>query len=266
MAEGEPPVERSVKWALRNRITVLAITIVLLLFSGFGLYKVGTEFLPATDEGSFSVAVKLPNGSSTAATNEVVRKIEAELKEHDDVEVDVSLVGGTQESLAQGSSNANRAEVYVKLIPLDGRDRSVFEFVDEVQPIVLKEVGEDAKISFNMQTASGSSPNTLSFALNDINEKRLGEAVTKLNDELSNIDAVTEVTNTLADTVEEIQMPVDREKAIDKGLVPYQLAQTVNNITRGALATQIISEDNEVFSVLVEYDEKYRDSIDNYGN
>ncbi len=44
--------------------------------------------------------------------------------------------------------------------------------------------------------------------------------------------------------------------------MPYQLAQTVNNITRGAFATQIISEDNEVFSVLVKYDEKYRDSID----
>jgi hydrophobic/amphiphilic exporter-1 (mainly G- bacteria), HAE1 family len=254
--------ERSVKWSLRNRMTVLAITTVLLLVSGFGLFKVGTEFLPATDEGSFSIGVKLPNGSSTKATNEVVQKIETELKKQDDVEVYVSLVGGTQESLAQGSSNSNRAEVYVKLIPLGERNRSVFEFVDEVQPIVLKTVGDDAVVSFNMQTASGSTPNTLSFALNDTNEKRLDKAVAQLNDELTNIDAVTEVTNTLADTVEEIQITVDREKASNKGLVPYQLAQSVNNITRGAFATQIISEENEVFSVLVQYDEKYRDSID----
>ena len=35
-----------------------------LVLSGFGLYKVGTEFLPATDEGFVSVSVKLPNGSS----------------------------------------------------------------------------------------------------------------------------------------------------------------------------------------------------------
>ena len=254
--------ERSVKWALSNRMKVLGITVVLLVISGYGLFKVGTEFLPATDEGSFSVAVKLPNGASTNATNEVVKKIESTLKEQDDVDVYVSLVGGTQESLAQGSSNANRAEVYVKLVQLSERDRSVFEFVDEVQPVVIEAVGEDANISFNMQTASGSSPNTISFSLNDTNEKRLDEVVTTLNDELSNIEAVTEVTNTLAETVEEIQITVDREKATDKGLVPYQLAQTVNNITRGAFATQIISEENEVFSVLVEYDEKYRDSID----
>ena len=131
--------ERSVKWALSNRIIVLVITIVMLLFSGFGLFKVGTEFLPATDEGFVSVSVKLPNGSSTTATDNVVKKIEAELKKQDDVEVYVSLVGGTQQSLAQGSSNANRAEMYVKLIPLEERERSVFEFVDEVQPEVLKD-------------------------------------------------------------------------------------------------------------------------------
>ncbi|MBO1913089.1 efflux RND transporter permease subunit, partial [Microvirga sp. 3-52] len=139
-----------------------------------------------------------PNGSSTTATNDVVKKIETELKKQDDVEVYVSLVGGTQESLAQGSSNANHAEVYVKMVPLGERDRSVFEFVDEVQPIVSKAVGKDAIVSFNMQTASGSSPNTLSFALNDTNEKRLDKAVTQLNKELKKIDAVTEVTNTLA--------------------------------------------------------------------
>ena len=44
--------------------------------------------------------------------------------------------------------------------------------------------------------------------------------------------------------------------------MPYQIAQTVNNITRGAFAAQIIGEENEVLSVYVQYDEKYRNSID----
>ncbi len=45
-------------------LVVLAVTVVLLVVSGFGLVKVGTEFLPATDEGFVSISVKLPNGSS----------------------------------------------------------------------------------------------------------------------------------------------------------------------------------------------------------
>lgn len=253
---------RSVQWALKHRILVLLLTTVMLGLSAVGLMKVGTEFLPSTDEGFVSISVKLPNGSSKTATNEIVERIESELKKQEDVDVYVSLVGGTQESLAQDSSKANVAELYVKLVPLADRDRSVFEFVDEVQPKVLALVGEEAQIGFVLQAASGSSPNTLTFSLSDTNEQRLDEAVTELNRELSQLDAVMEVTNNLQNTVEEIRIDVDRELASEKGLVPYQIAQTVNNVTRGSFATQIIGERDEVYAVYVQYDEKYRNSID----
>ncbi|MCZ2257188.1 efflux RND transporter permease subunit [Sporosarcina sp. G11-34] len=252
--------ERSVRWALRNRIAVLLITAVLIVISGFGLSKVGTEFLPATDEGFVSIGIELPNGSSPKSTDEVVKRIEGELKEHDDVEVYVSLIGGTQQSLSQGSSEANRAELSVKLVPLADRTRSVFEFVDDVQPKVLKLVGEDAVISFDMQNASGSTPNTLTFSLNDTNEKRLNEAVTDLNKELEGLSTVQEVSNSLGNTVEEIRIEVNREKAAEYGLAPYQIAQTVTDITRGEFATQIIGENEEVLGVMVQYAKQYRDS------
>jgi hydrophobe/amphiphile efflux-1 (HAE1) family protein len=258
--------ERSVKWSLKYRFIVLAFTLVALVLSSFALYKVGTEFLPSTDEGFVTISVKLPNGSSMTATDEVVKKIESQLKKESDVEVYVSLVGGTQENIAQGSSRANVAEISVKLFPLANRERSIFKFVDDVQPKVLKTVGDDAKVSFNLQTAAGSSPNTLTFSLKDTNEERLNETVLKLNSKLTGLDSVTEVTNNLQNTVEEIQIEVDREKASENGLAPYQIAQTVNNVTRGSLATQIIGENEEVFGVYVKYDEKYRNSMDKLKN
>ncbi|PIC66549.1 MFS transporter [Sporosarcina sp. P21c] len=255
--------ENSVKWALSHRLLVLLITTALLVGSVFGILKVGTEFLPATDEGSFSINVKLPNGASLDATNDVVERIEEEMKKQDDVEVYVSLVGGTQQSMAQGGSESNMAEVYVKLIPLDDRDRSVFEFVDKVQPIVEDEIGDDAEISFNLQTAAGSSPNTLAFSLNDTNEERLSKAVSQIDEKLREMDTVTEVTNDLVDTVEEIKIEVDREKASEVGLAPYQIAQTVSDVTRGVSASQIVFEKTgEVVGVNVSYDERFRNSVD----
>ncbi|QTD42500.1 efflux RND transporter permease subunit [Sporosarcina sp. Te-1] len=254
--------ERSVKWSLKHRFIVLALTVLLLGGSGFGLFKVGTEFLPATDEGFFSISVDLPNGSSLSATNEVVKKIENVLKGKDDVEVYVSLVGGTQQGMAQGSSESNTAEMYVKLVPLSKREGSVFEFVDEVQPKVLEVVGDQATVGFNMQTAAGSSPNTLTFSLNDIDEQRLDDAVKKIDVELSKMKSVMEVSNNLQDTIEEIHMDIDPVKAADAGLAPYQIAQTVNSITRGSFATQIVDKRGDVVSVMVSYDEKYRNSIE----
>lgn len=253
---------RSVRWALRNRILVLTTTILLLILSGFGLYKVGTEFLPATDEGFVSVSVQLPNGSSPAATEAVIDKIEKQLRKEDDVEVYVSLIGGTQESLAQGASDAERGEIYVKLLPLSDRERSIFTFIDETQPKVIKAVdNEEVEISFNLQTASGSAPNTLSFSLKDTNEERLTKAVEDVTKELEQLETVQKVTNTVQDTVEEIEIEIDRKKADELGLLPYQIAESLTNITRGQMATQIIGEEDHVIEVLVQYEEKARNSL-----
>lgn len=253
--------ERSVKWALGHRLFVMILTTVMLAAGVLGLFQVGTEFLPATDEGFVSVNVKLENGSSFTATKDVVAKVESILKKEKDVDVYVSLVGGTQQGQSQGSSESNRAEMYIKLVPLAERERSVFEFVDVVQPKVLKEVGTDADVRFNLQTAAGSTPNSLTFTVTDSDNKRLQKAVTEIRNSISELSSVTEITNDLENTVDEIQITVNKDAATEFGMAPAQIAQTVNNVTRGAFATQIISENDDVYGVFVKYDKQYRSNI-----
>lgn len=253
---------RSIKWALHHRFLVLSATVVLLVASGFGLYKVGTEFLPATDEGFVSITVQLPNGSSLEATEEVVRKIETELEEEKDVEVYVSISGGSQEGLSQGSSSAERGEIYVKLLPLAKRERSIFEFVDDLQPKLIEAIDEKADIHFNLQTASGSTPNTLSFTLKDTSEKRLLDATEDVTEALGKLENIQEVTNTTENRVEEIEIKIDREKAEEFGFLPYQIATSINNVTGGQMATQLIDQEENMLGVYVQYAEKERNNID----
>ena len=261
-SKGLKNFERSIKWALAHRLMVLLTTLVLLAVATFGTFQVGTEFLPATDEGFVTVSVALENGSSTAATDEVVDMIEEELKKEEDVDVFVSLVGSTQQGQAQGTSQTNIAELYIKLVPLDERSRSVFDFVDDVQPGILEKVGERAEVSFNLQTAAGSSPNTLSFTVTDTDKARLDEAIEKISNELRQVPEVTELTNDREETVEEIQLIVKKDAATENGLAPAQIAQTVNNLTRGVLTTQVLTEDDEVLSVFTELDPQFRDSVE----
>ncbi|MFC7365359.1 MULTISPECIES: efflux RND transporter permease subunit [Bhargavaea] len=256
--------ERSVIWSLRHRKTVLLLTTVLLAVSALGLYKVGTEFLPATDEGFVSIAVNLPDGASAEATGEVIRKIEERLKQEEDVEVYVSLTGGTQQGLAQGTGEADKGELYVKLKPLEDRSRSVFEFVDDIQPDIQEFGDEDTEITFNLQTAAGSSPNTLTFTMTDTDKSRLESAAALAVDRLSEIEGVTDVTNDLTEGVEEILIGVDREAASANGLAPAQIASTVNDMTRGVTATQIVGEEGEVHAVQIRTGGKL-DSVDALG-
>lgn len=252
--------ERSVVWALAHRIIILLAALVFLGAGILGIYQVGTEFLPATDEGFATVSVGLENGSSLAATDEVVNLIEEELKKEEDVSVFVSLIGSTQQGQSQGTTETNTAEIYVKMVPLDERERSVFEFVDEVQPRVLEKVGDRAEVNFNLQTAAGSSPNSLTFTATDTDKERLDKAVTDISSAIRELPEVTELTNDRDETIEEIQVQIKRDAATEYGMAPAQIAQTVNNMTRGVLATQVLSENDEVLSVFVGLDEQFRDS------
>ncbi len=252
----------SVIWVLQHRILVLMTTIFLFALSLFGLMKIGTEFLPATDEGFVSVNVNLEKGAAVSETEKVVAKIESRLKEEQDVDVYVSLIGGTQQSQSRGQTSANQAEMYVKLVPLANRQRSIFEFVEEVEKDLKTELGTQADITFNVSTTSGSSPNTLTFRLTDSNEQSLHKAVEKVQKELLKIEPVTNVMTDLDNTVQEIQIEVDREKAKDYGFLPAQIAQTVNQMTKGQFTSQMIAEDGAVLSIFTGFGQAFNDSVD----
>lgn len=250
--------EKAVRWSLGHRTIVLVTALLLLAGGVFGLTKVGTQFLPPTDEGFVSVRVETENGTSLEETNKVVQAVESVLSEEKDTQVYVSLIGSTQEEASRGTGEANEAEMYVKMT--EERERSIFEFVDDVKPAAeqaAKAVNETAEVSFNLQSASGTAPQTLTFSVRDTDSNRLTESIEQIQSEVETIEGVTDVQTDRDETVQEIQMTVNREEAQSAGFAPAQIAQLVNNATRGVFATQIIeSETSEVKTVFVRYDEE----------
>ncbi|MBS4198737.1 efflux RND transporter permease subunit [Bacillus sp. FJAT-49732] len=259
-------LDQSIRWSLRHRFFVLFIAIVLFVGGLFGMTTVGMQFLPPTDEGFFSVNVKLENGAALSETEKFISIIENELKKEKDVDVYVSLIGSTQESTFQGGGSANSAEVYVKLIPLADRNRSLFEIVDDIKPKIEKEVGKvnkEANIRFNVQAASGMAPQTLTFNVTDTNKKRLEDSTDKIFNALKDLENVSDLSTTIANTVEEVHISIDRDKAFEAGLTPVQIAMIFNDATRGVQASQIITEDKEVYGIFVEYEESITRDVDN---
>ncbi|WP_226677614.1 efflux RND transporter permease subunit [Rossellomorea aquimaris] len=256
---------RSVKWALRHRFIVLFITLITLVAGGLGLTTVGTQFLPPTDEGFFNMRVELENGASVDETNKVVKAIEDKLEKEKDVDVFVSLVGTTQEESFRGSAKGNIAEIYVKMKPLNERDRSIFSFADEAKPEVeqaAQKVNQSAEVSFNLQSTSGSSPQTLTFNLRDTDQSRLDKSVDTLFTSLKDMKDVSEVSTDQMETVKEVQMKVNREKALEQGLAPAQIGNLVQDVTRGVLTTQMVTGNSDVINVLVQYDRNITENLD----
>ncbi|WP_341322504.1 efflux RND transporter permease subunit [Solibacillus sp. FSL H8-0523] len=254
--------KNALNWALKKRALVLSLTVLLLAVSGFSLYKTGTEFLPPTDEGFVTLSVELPSTASVKKTEEIVSQLETMAKDYKEVDVVVSLIGGNQQSLSRGTSNANEAEISVKLVELSERSQSVFDFVERFEKQVKAEIGEQAEVSFSLSSSSGSTPNTLSFRATDSDEARLTETVALIQEKLKMIDSITEVTTDLDATKEEIQIEINNDTALKYGVLPAQIAQTINTMTRGAFTTQIIAEDGEVLGVYTGFGKAYRENVD----
>lgn len=262
-------LENATRWSLRHRLMVLLLTIVFFAASIFMLFRVGTEFIPRSDEGFFTINLKLENGTPLDATQKIVGVIEDKLEKEAEVDVFVSLIGSTQENSFRGGGSSNEAEIYVKMVGFEERERSTFEFVDETKSKIespVLELHPEAKVRFNLQSSSGSTPNTLQFHVKDTDKNRLNEAVQRLSEALVDLKDVTEVSTDVSKTIEELQITIDQEKAFEEGLMPVQIATTVNDVTRGTRALQLTDEDNQIYPVTVGYDRDFTNNIEGLGN
>lgn len=254
-------VERPVRWVLSRRFAVIVVTLVLLLLSGLGLTTVGTQFLPATDEGFFTVRITHENGTDLKTTEETVSRVEKVLAEDNEIENYLSLIGSTAGQGPVGSGAANEAEIFVATVDLDERRRSTMEISEDLQKDIVRAAGE-ADVAISQHGSMANEPNTLTFTVRADNENDLTEAVHLIQDELASLDHMNDVTNDREDTVEEIQIVVNRDQALTAGFVPLQVANVVNNVTRGQQATQVTTAEGDVLDVYVRYDEAVTENID----
>ena len=258
-------IEKSVHWSLQHRKAVLLITLSLLVIGIFGLTTVGTQFLPSTDEGFFSVKIELENGAALIETEKVMTALEKKLENKHDVDTYVSLIGTTQEGTFRGARNANVGELYIKMKDLNQRKQTTFRFVDKIKDELeeaAREANDTAKLSFILQSSTGSNPHTLNFSVRDSDKARLTDSVDKIYNRVKNLKDVNELTTDLMEKVDEIQVTVNREAALRHGLLPAQIAMIVNDVTRGMKATQMVTEKGDIYSVFVEYDREITSNLE----
>ncbi len=114
-------------WALRHRLAVVAIAVMVFAASLYLVRFVGVEFLPQADEAQFNVAIETPPGSSLQATDEVTRRVEAVVRRHPAVtDLFTTVGGGTQ-------GRVNAASIVVKLTPRDQRPLSQQQVMAELR-------------------------------------------------------------------------------------------------------------------------------------
>src|SRR5205085_11329458 len=107
--------ERWLRRALERPLLLAGLSVVLIIVAYFCYRGLGSDLLPAMDEGGFIVDYIMPPGSSLAETNRVISHVEQIIRSEHDVQ-STSRRTGLQLGLA-AVTEANTGDISVRLKP-----------------------------------------------------------------------------------------------------------------------------------------------------
>jgi multidrug efflux pump subunit AcrB len=144
--------ERSLRQSLHHPVALAAVGALLIVASYLSYRALGSDLLPAFDEGGFVIDYVMPAGSALPETNRVISHIESILRATPEVE-STSRRTGLELGLA-AVTEPNTGDIAVKLKP--GRRRSVDQIVAEVRgKVAVSEPGLDVEFIQVLQDMIG---------------------------------------------------------------------------------------------------------------
>ena len=271
---------RALQLALGHRLAAVVLSLVTVATSVPLYHLVRQEYVPSqVDEAEFEVRVAAPLDSSIAAMDEIMRRIDGELRS----------VRGVRDVLVQAGGNAisgvNQGEAFVRIAPHDERTFSISRFFRELfrgdplaafrgnyeQRAVMLEVRQrlqkysDLRVtvrnspSFNI----GSGNSEIDFAVQGPELTELARITEELRARSQRLGGIVDADTTLKLDRPELEVAVDRERAADLGVRIEDIATALRLMVGGDPEVSRYRDEaaNENYDVQLRLIEKDRDRV-----
>ncbi len=247
---------RMLTWAMAHRLAMVGMSL-LVVFSIVPLFMfVGKNFLPADDQSQFNVLVRAPEGTTLAATTNVAEKIAREVRELPGVLNTLMTAGG-------GADQAvNSASIYVKLTDTDFRKESQQQLMVRVRNM-LKAYPKEIKASVELVNAIGGNQSNadVQYLIAGPSLDKLAEYSGRLTTDMSKIPDLVDLDSTFRTGKPELRVNIDRQKAADLGVQAGDIAQALNVLVAGQVASNFNAGEDQ-YDVRVRAQGEYRASVD----
>jgi multidrug efflux pump subunit AcrB len=237
--------ERLLEVALRNRKAVLVLIGILIVLAGIIYTLLGSEFLPAFDEGAFVLDYTAPAGASLIETDRMLRHIEAMLKTTPDVE---SFSRRTGLQLGLSITEPNSGDFLVKL--KDNRRRSTEEVTADLRGQI--EGSEPAlRVEFvgilsDLIGDLTSSPEPIEVRLFSEDTAALQRTARKVAESIGKVPGIVDVFDGIVVSGPAITFRVDPQRAAMFGVAAADLTNTVAAALGGTPASTILERGRTV--------------------
>jgi len=229
-------------WAVDHRKTVLFLA-TLAFFGGLGLFSLlQNEFFPYFDKGEFQLNFKSAPDASIEETRSRLTAIQAAMKE-------IPEVGHTYATIGAGDTGTVRdARVFVKLKERKERKRKQEEIQRDLRARMEKIPGILPAI---LEWAGGSSEKPLVVNVRGEDIALLKKYAAELKEEIYKIPGIVDMEVTLEQDIPEFRLIVDRERAVDAGIMTGDIVRAVAALVGGQAVTTYEDEDGDAVNVRV---------------
>jgi len=256
---------RLLHWGLAKPKTILTAAVILIISSMSIVPFFGTEFLPPFNEGSFTINISAPAGTSLEESNKIGRMAEQLILKVPEVEF-VSRRTGRAE-LDEHVEPVSNSEIDVELKKDNLRSR------DEILVDIRKQLDILKGVSVNVgQPISHRLDHLLSGVRAQVAVKVYGPDLTELrssaNQISKNIQSIPGVVDVQIERqvmVPQLLIKVNREALQRYGLQAGKVAQDLEIFYNGKVTGQIIDE-NKSFDILLRTTEEERGNIESIRN
>jgi cobalt-zinc-cadmium resistance protein CzcA len=254
------------RWALGKVSIAVTIGVIFLALSALAASRLGSEFLPALEEGNFWIRAAMPSTMSLEAGTEATRKMREIMLRHPEVLTIVSQHGRPDNG--SDASPFSNVELFAPLKPFDEWPPNLTK--EQLTEELQKEFSEELPgilfnfsqyIQDNVEEALSGVKGANSVKIVGPNLEKLESLATQVMAEMTKVQGVADLGIFHLLGQPNLNIKIDRDKAARYGLNTGDVNTVVQAALGGTTATTILEGDRQ-FNLAVRLDAKYRGSID----
>jgi HAE1 family hydrophobic/amphiphilic exporter-1 len=229
-------------WALDHRKTVLILATAA-FFGGLGVFSLlQNEFFPYFDKGEFQLNFKSAPDASIEETRSRLTAIQAAIKEIPEVQHTYATIG------AGDTGTVRDGRIFVKLKERKERKRKQEEIQRDLRARMEKIPGILPAI---LEWAGGSSEKPLVVNVRGEDIALLKKYAAELKGEIYKIPGIVDMEVSLEQDIPEFRLIVDRERAVDAGIMTGDIVRAVGALVGGQAVSTYEDEDGDAVNVRV---------------
>ena len=245
------------RWSLRHRWSTIGVCVLIVASTVPIAMNLGVNLVPRDDQSEFQVGFVTPEGYTLERTNQVVTEIENRLAKLPGVVHRFVSIG--QSGLAKGQGDVTRGSIYLRLTELEQRQFTQFDLMRRAREI-LRDY-PDLRTSVSDVSALGGGPNgdsrIFQISLQGPEVEQLASYADTLKEKLRQLPGLVDIDSTLSMRKPELQVNIDRERAMDLGIPVQMIANTLSVLVGGQIVSSF-REGTEQYDVWLRADKQFR--------